>query len=85
MLFLVVGPGGQRHHGVFQRRGNPASRHRREALLFETGGRLPDFGLAVAHGFVTAMGGTIAALDTPGGGLTMAIALPVAGSATVAP
>ncbi|HVB43924.1 MAG TPA: DUF4118 domain-containing protein [Streptosporangiaceae bacterium] len=38
-------------------------------------------GLAVAKGFVTAMGGSIAALDTPGGGLTMRLKLPVASSA----
>ncbi|MFC8274580.1 ATP-binding protein [Streptomyces sp. NPDC057271] len=33
-------------------------------------------GLAVARGFVEAMGGTVSAEDTPGGGLTMVIALP---------
>ncbi|MFD2421280.1 sensor histidine kinase [Amycolatopsis pigmentata] len=33
-------------------------------------------GLAVAKGFTEAMGGTIRAEDTPGGGLTMVIALP---------
>ncbi|WP_395310215.1 sensor histidine kinase KdpD [Mycobacterium sp. AMU20-3851] len=32
-------------------------------------------GLSVAHGFVTAMGGTISATDTPGGGLTVVIDL----------
>ncbi|MFJ6353233.1 ATP-binding protein [Streptomyces sp. NPDC092046] len=32
-------------------------------------------GLAVARGFVEAMGGTVAAEDTPGGGLTMTISL----------
>ena len=32
-------------------------------------------GLSVAGGFVTAMGGTIAANDTPGGGLTVVIDL----------
>ncbi len=32
-------------------------------------------GLSVAHGFVDAMGGTIAATDTPGGGLTVVIDL----------
>ncbi|HEY3437238.1 MAG TPA: sensor histidine kinase KdpD [Actinotalea sp.] len=36
-------------------------------------------GLAVARGFVEANGGTIEAEDTPGGGLTMVITLPVAG------
>jgi len=35
-------------------------------------------GLAVAKGFTEAMGGTIAAADTPGGGLTVTITLPVA-------
>ncbi|GGS48979.1 sensor histidine kinase [Actinokineospora fastidiosa] len=33
-------------------------------------------GLSVAKGFIDAMGGTIAAEDTPGGGLTMVISLP---------
>ncbi|MFI9273868.1 ATP-binding protein [Kitasatospora sp. NPDC052896] len=33
-------------------------------------------GLAVARGFVEAMGGTLAAEDTPGGGLTMVVSLP---------
>ncbi|MEU9131049.1 sensor histidine kinase KdpD [Kitasatospora sp. NPDC048540] len=33
-------------------------------------------GLAVARGFVEAMGGTVAAEDTPGGGLTMVVTLP---------
>jgi len=32
-------------------------------------------GLSVANGFVAAMGGTIAANDTPGGGLTVVIDL----------
>ena len=36
-------------------------------------------GLAVARGFVTAMGGTFSLEDTPGGGLTVTIALPSAG------
>jgi two-component system, OmpR family, sensor histidine kinase KdpD len=35
-------------------------------------------GLAVAKGFTEAMGGAIAAADTPGGGLTVRITLPVA-------
>ena len=34
-------------------------------------------GLAVARGFTEAMGGTLRAEPTPGGGLTMVIALPV--------
>jgi two-component system sensor histidine kinase KdpD len=34
-------------------------------------------GLAVARGFVVAMGGTLHAEDTPGGGLTMVFALPL--------
>jgi len=35
-------------------------------------------GLAVAQGFLHAMGGEIGALDTPGGGLTMRVTLPIA-------
>ena len=35
-------------------------------------------GLAVARGFLEAMGGTIHATDTPGGGLTVRVSLPVA-------
>jgi two-component system sensor histidine kinase KdpD len=37
-------------------------------------------GLAVAKGFAEAMGGTIVAVDTPGGGLTMRVTLPAAAS-----
>jgi two-component system sensor histidine kinase KdpD len=39
-------------------------------------------GLAVAKGFLDAMGGSVAVLDTRGGGLTMRVTLPVAASAT---
>jgi two-component system sensor histidine kinase KdpD len=35
-------------------------------------------GLAVAKGFLEAMGGSILAVDTPGGGLTVQVSLPVA-------
>jgi two-component system sensor histidine kinase KdpD len=35
-------------------------------------------GLAVARGFVEAVGGTLTATDTPGGGLTMTVTLPAA-------
>ncbi|MDT9687517.1 sensor histidine kinase KdpD [Streptomyces sp. P9(2023)] len=38
-------------------------------------------GLAVARGFVEAMGGTVTAEDTPGGGLTMALTLRTAAAA----
>jgi two-component system sensor histidine kinase KdpD len=34
-------------------------------------------GLALSKGFVEGMGGTLQADDTPGGGLTMVISLPV--------
>ncbi|KQW07293.1 sensor histidine kinase KdpD [Streptomyces sp. Root369] len=37
-------------------------------------------GLAVARGFVEAIGGTLHAEDTPGGGLTMVLTLPMAAS-----
>ena len=39
-------------------------------------------GLAVAHGFLDAMGGALVADDTPGGGLTMVLSLPTAASVT---
>ncbi len=35
-------------------------------------------GLSIAHGFVTAMGGSLTLDDTPGGGLTVTIILPQA-------
>ena len=54
--------------------------------IFEPFQRLDDrhpgvgLGLAVAKGFAEAMGGAIAAADTPGGGLTVRVTLPVASS-----
>jgi two-component system, OmpR family, sensor histidine kinase KdpD len=54
--------------------------------IFEPFQRLDDrnagvgLGLAVAKGFAEAMGGSIEAADTPGGGLTVRVTLPVAGS-----
>ena len=42
-------------------------------------------GLAVARGFVEATGGSLVALDTPGGGLTMRMTLLVADETTGAP
>ncbi|WP_369146991.1 DUF4118 domain-containing protein [Streptomyces sp. R44] len=42
-------------------------------------------GLAVARGFVEAMGGTLGAEDTPGGGLTMVLTLRAAPAGTRAP
>ena len=54
-----------------------------EEQLFEPFQRLGDrvnksgvgLGLSVARGFIEAMGGTISATDTPGGGLTVIIEL----------
>jgi two-component system sensor histidine kinase KdpD len=42
-------------------------------------------GLAITDGFTRAMQGTLSLLDTPGGGLTARITVPVALAATVAP
>jgi len=55
-----------------------------KAEIFEPFRRFDDrrvgvgLGLAVAKGFTEAMGGAIVAADTPGGGLTVRITLPVA-------
>jgi two-component system, OmpR family, sensor histidine kinase KdpD len=54
--------------------------------IFEPFARLDDrrpgvgLGLAVAKGFAEAMGGSIEALDTQGGGLTVRVTLPMVGS-----
>jgi len=54
--------------------------------IFEPFLRLDDrssgvgLGLAVAKGFAEAMGGTIIAVDTPGGGLTVRVTLPAVAS-----
>lgn len=61
----------------------------RRAELFVPFQRLGDtdnttglgLGLALSRGFTEGMGGTLAPEDTPGGGLTMVIALPVAAAA----
>ncbi|MER6135581.1 sensor histidine kinase KdpD [Streptomyces sp. NPDC001815] len=42
-------------------------------------------GLAVARGFTEAMGGTLTAEDTPGGGLTMVLTVPVASARRALP
>ena len=39
-------------------------------------------GLALSRGLTEAMGGTLTADDTPGGGLTMTVSLPVAPQVT---
>ena len=61
---------------------NPSARVGQAAArpLTRVGDRHPGvgLGLAVAKGFAEAMGGRIRAKDTPGGGLTVQIALPVA-------
>ncbi|HEY6277562.1 MAG TPA: DUF4118 domain-containing protein [Streptosporangiaceae bacterium] len=64
-----------------------------KARMFEAFERLEDrgtgngvgLGLAVAKGFLDAMGGSVAAVDTPGGGLTMRVTLPVAVTSATSP
>ena len=64
-----------------------------KASMFEAFQRLGDspagdgvgLGLAVARGFVEAVGGTLSAEDTPGGGLTMVISLPTVELAAAPP
>lgn len=53
-----------------------------ERLDDRGGGTGVGLGLAVARGFLSAMGGSVTALDTPGGGLTMRVTLPVAAPAS---
>jgi two-component system sensor histidine kinase KdpD len=61
-----------------------------KAAIFQAFQRLGDapaghgvgLGLAVARGFAEANGGTLEAEDTPGGGLTMVLTLPVPGTRT---
>ena len=48
--------------------------------LSSLSGRGVGLGLAIARGFVEAMGGELAIEDTPGGGTTMVVGLPVVGS-----
>jgi two-component system, OmpR family, sensor histidine kinase KdpD len=55
-----------------------------ERLGERGGGTGVGLGLAVAKGFLSAMGGSVAPLDTPGGGLTMRVTLPVATTASPA-
>lgn len=62
--------------------GVPEDRKRQMFAAFQRLGDAPDghglgLGLAVAQGFVQAHGGTLEAEDTPGGGLTMVITLPL--------
>jgi K+-sensing histidine kinase KdpD len=73
-------------HGL----GVPAEEHDR---IFEPFQRLHDrsttaglgLGLAIARGFTEVMGGRITAGETPGGGLTMMITLPIASHRTADP
>ena len=59
----------------------PGIPHGTEEQIFEAFQRLGDhdntigvgLGMSVARGFVEAMGGTITATDTPGGGLTVIV------------
>lgn len=76
------GPGVVRLRVIDHGLGVPAEQRER---LFEPFQRLGDttgngvgLGLAVAHGFVAAMGGRITPSETPGGGLTMELTLPIA-------
>jgi two-component system sensor histidine kinase KdpD len=52
---------------------------------FDDRGAGVGLGLAVAKGFTEAMGGTITAADTPGGGLTIIVSLPVASLESASP
>jgi two-component system sensor histidine kinase KdpD len=62
--------------------GIPESDREAVFLPFQRGGDVRDgrgigLGLAIARGFATALGGTLSVDDTPGGGCTMILTLPV--------
>jgi two-component system sensor histidine kinase KdpD len=66
--------------------GIPADRREEVFVPFQRLGDLDNLsglglGLALSKGFAEGMGGTLEAEDTPGGGLTMVVSLPVAGTA----
>ncbi len=81
----VEGSAGERHVLVAVVDHGPGVPVEARARIFEPFQRLGDrgsgagvgLGLAVAKGFVEAMGGSITPLDTPGGGLTMLVTLRV--------
>ena len=63
--------------------GIPVAERKRVFLPFQRLGDNPNgfgvgLGLAVAHGFINAVGGELVVEDTPGGGCTMVVTLPVA-------
>ncbi|BDI22915.1 DUF4118 domain-containing protein [Herbiconiux sp. L3-i23] len=67
--------------------GIPVERRDEVFLPFQRQGDIDNatglgLGLALSRGFVEGMGGTIEAEDTPGGGLTMVVSLPVASATT---
>jgi len=77
-------PGAVDLHVVDRGPGIPASQREDVFRPFQRLGDQPNgsgvgLGLAVARGFVEAMGGEIAVDDTPGGGVTMIISLPQRG------
>ena len=88
---LDVGRAGDVLHFRVIDRGSGVPRADRDRL-FEPFQQLDDhhrggvgLGLAVARGFIEAVGGTITLDDTPGGGLTVDIGLPIASPPTDVP
>src|SRR5262249_61406295 len=79
VLFAVIDPGS----GAPDRL-RPVMFEPFERLGERGGGTGVGLGLAVAKGFLSAMGGSVTPLDTPGGGLTMRVTLPVAATASPA-
>jgi two-component system, OmpR family, sensor histidine kinase KdpD len=83
----VVGAGSDHRIDIRVVDGGPGIKPADRELVFQPFQRLADqshgagvgLGLAIARGFVEAMGGELTVDDTPGGGTTMIVSLPIAG------
>jgi two-component system sensor histidine kinase KdpD len=84
-----VGAGATRRIDICVIDSGPGIKHGDRELVFQPFQQLGDhqghtsgvgLGLAIARGFVEAMGGELVVEDTPGGGTSMIVSLPIAGA-----